>query len=206
MIRSNFERWLRVPQLAIGYPTQLRHAALARPACRRPARLALLVGGAAFCAALAMPAASARADARPSPVSVGASSTEPGRLSGDELSGRRHGAGSRRHGGGGYGRTARSGHKSAHHKAHKSAHRKPSPWAAAAKKNRKELARLDKAMNRKSAVQKKRTERETNPWAASAERNRKELARRDKAMGSARHEGPSPPPSPSPGPPPTPPR
>jgi hypothetical protein len=193
MIRSNFERWL------------LRRAARARPACRRPANWVLLVGGAALCGSLAMPAASARADAQPAAASI-VGSPEHGRLSMDEVSSRRHGAGSRRHGGGGYKRTAHAGHKSAHHKAHKSPHGKAGPWAAAAKKNRKELARLDKAMNRTSAVQKKRTARETSPWAASAERTRKELARRDKAMGGANRESPNPVPSPSPGPPPTPPR
>jgi hypothetical protein len=72
--------------------------------------LAVLVGGAAVCASLAMTVAPV--NARPISTSVGAGSTEPGVLAADELSSRRHGAGSRHsygahhagrhHGGGGY--------------------------------------------------------------------------------------------------------
>jgi hypothetical protein len=181
MIRSNFERWPKVPQPAIGSRTQMG----------RPARLARSSAARRSVRRWRCPRRPPAPTRKPAAASVG------GSLSADEVSSRRHGAGSRRH---------HSGHKSAHHKAHKNPHHKASPWAAAAKKNRKELARLDKAMNRTSVVQKKRAERETRPWAASTERNRKELARRDKAMGGARHESPGPVPSPSPGPPPTPPR
>jgi hypothetical protein len=92
MMKSNFERWLRIPQLTTSHPSPLRRAALAGAASRRPARLAMLIGVAAFCASLAMTAAPA--GARPV-ASAGVDSTEPGRLAMDEFSSRRHGAGSR---------------------------------------------------------------------------------------------------------------
>jgi hypothetical protein len=93
MMTINFERWLRIPQIAVGPPSPPRRAALAHAACGRPARLAALVGGAAFCASLAMTAAPA--GARPAAAPAEAGSTEPGRQAADELSSRRHGAGSR---------------------------------------------------------------------------------------------------------------
>jgi hypothetical protein len=95
MMKSNFKRWLRIPQLAISHPSPLRHAALAGAACRRPARLAVLIGVAAFCASPAMTAA--RADARPALASIGAGSTEPERPTADEFSSVLHGAQRNKH-------------------------------------------------------------------------------------------------------------
>jgi hypothetical protein len=94
MMKINFERWLHGPQLAVGPPFPLRRAAPAGAACRRPARLAALVG-AAFCASLAMTAAPA--DARPASPPAGADSTESGRPAADEFSSRLHGAQRNRH-------------------------------------------------------------------------------------------------------------
>ena len=88
MMKSHFERWLRIPQPAISHPSP-RRAALAREACRRPARLAVLIGVAAFCASPV--ATAAPADARPAFASVGARSTEPERPTADEFSSVLHG-------------------------------------------------------------------------------------------------------------------
>ena len=85
VMSMNFERWLRVPQLAIGYLSPLRRAAPARAARRRPARLAALVGGAALCTSLAMTAASVPADARSASAPAGVVSTESERTTADEF-------------------------------------------------------------------------------------------------------------------------
>src|SRR5262245_52990108 len=61
MMKSNFEHWLRTPQPTISRPSPLRGAALAGAVSGRPARLAALIAGAAFCASLAMPATPADA-------------------------------------------------------------------------------------------------------------------------------------------------
>jgi hypothetical protein len=80
MTKTNFEPWLRGPPRAIGF-----------------SRLAALAGSAAFCAALVM---TSPADARPAATSAEAGSTQSARPAVDELSSRRHGAGSRASGGG----------------------------------------------------------------------------------------------------------
>lgn len=95
MMSINFEGSPRVPQLAIGYLSPLRRAA-----CRRPARLAALVGGAAFCVSLAMTAASVPAAARSASDPGAIVSTESERLPMDEFSSRRGHHGGK---GGGYG-------------------------------------------------------------------------------------------------------
>jgi hypothetical protein len=80
MTKTNFEPWLRGPPRTIGF-----------------SRLAALAGSAAFCAALVM---TSPADARPAATSAEAGSTQSARPAVDELSSRRHGAGSRASGGG----------------------------------------------------------------------------------------------------------
>jgi hypothetical protein len=66
--------------------------------CRRPGRMAVLVGGTAVCVSLAMTAAPAAA--RPAAALAEAGSTQSAQPAVDELSSRRHGAGSRPSGGG----------------------------------------------------------------------------------------------------------
>jgi hypothetical protein len=65
-----------------------------------PARWAVLAGAAALIAPLAMAVAPASANPRPASASTEAGTAEPARLAVDELSSRRHGAGSRSSGGG----------------------------------------------------------------------------------------------------------
>lgn len=98
MMRTNFERWLRLSPCASGEPSPLRRAAFAGSACRRPAPLAAFAGAAVFCALLAITAASIPAEAQPASAPVAAGSTQSAAPFMDELSSR-----GKRRGGGGYG-------------------------------------------------------------------------------------------------------
>jgi hypothetical protein len=82
MTKINFEPWLRGPPRAIGFPH----------------RLAVLAGSAALFASLAMTAAPAAA--HPAATLAEAGSAQSAQSAVDELSSRRHGAGSRASGGG----------------------------------------------------------------------------------------------------------